>query len=304
MSVKHCCQLRFHCCNACITQQQSTQINVQPISVCAKCGRTSDAKASCCAKGGSWRGQCGPPGDDNFEHTWGQGFEACKAAILQPTTSTISSSQPIISTTATSQTTTPMPATTDPVLQTSSGKRLTQAVNHIVSRSILENKNTTPLIPACAKCVRANDGKVTCCAKGASWEGKCGPPGNDNFEHTWGEGLKVCKDATLQPVTSLAATTTRATTDGVARATTPAFTSTNGRCLGARGKSVVQTRSYSYQNWADASTSCDMPKNSTRLLLFRMSEVRFRRGRTYLLRPGWVVAGQMRRISRQRQQPI
>ena len=88
VSVKQCCQLRFHCCNACITQQQSTQINVQSISVCAKCGRTSDAKASCCAKGGSWRGQCGPPGDDNFEHTWGQGFEACKVTSPETTTPT------------------------------------------------------------------------------------------------------------------------------------------------------------------------------------------------------------------------
>ena len=42
-------------------------------SVCipSKVGRT------CCFKGGSWYGKCGRSGDNNFDHTWAEGFKAC-----------------------------------------------------------------------------------------------------------------------------------------------------------------------------------------------------------------------------------
>ena len=43
----------------------------------------------------------------------------------------------------------------------------------------------------CTECVSSKAG-LTCCAKGGSWEGKCGRPGDTRFEHTWGEGLKGC----------------------------------------------------------------------------------------------------------------
>ena len=29
-------------------------------------------------KGGSWQGKCGSAGDKNFEHTWSEGYKACK----------------------------------------------------------------------------------------------------------------------------------------------------------------------------------------------------------------------------------
>ena len=50
-------------------------ITISP--VCLKCGSVKKSKKmSCCARGGSWFGKCG----DSGEHTWSQGFEACRAS--------------------------------------------------------------------------------------------------------------------------------------------------------------------------------------------------------------------------------
>ena len=49
--------------------------------------------------------------------------------------------------------------------------------------------------PDCAKCVPSKQGP-TCCGKGGSWQGKCGRPGDNRFEHTWGDGLKACATKT------------------------------------------------------------------------------------------------------------
>ena len=44
--------------------------------VCLKCGTIQrSGKQSCCARGGSWFGNCGADG----EHKWSQGFLACRA---------------------------------------------------------------------------------------------------------------------------------------------------------------------------------------------------------------------------------
>merc|ERR1719174_1788140 len=47
---------------------------------CSKCATNNAGKRSCCALGGSWFRKCGDPGDSNFDHTWVEGMEACKAA--------------------------------------------------------------------------------------------------------------------------------------------------------------------------------------------------------------------------------
>lgn len=52
-------------------------------SVCYKCGIGKSGERSCCAQGGAWLGKCGSDGDSKFEHTWAEGFRACKQA---PTT--------------------------------------------------------------------------------------------------------------------------------------------------------------------------------------------------------------------------
>ena len=43
----------------------------------------------------------------------------------------------------------------------------------------------------CRKCTKSTAGKWTCCAKGGSWAGKCGNPG-DNTRYTYNEGIEAC----------------------------------------------------------------------------------------------------------------
>ena len=54
-------------------------------------------------------------------------------------------------------------------------------------------RDTTTNPPkTCPKCATDNQGKLTCCVKGASWFMKCGNPGRSK-EHTWLEGVEACK---------------------------------------------------------------------------------------------------------------
>ena len=49
-------------------------------SVCPECGTIwKSGTRSCCARGGSWFGNCGVGGDGNLGHTWQEGIRACKA---------------------------------------------------------------------------------------------------------------------------------------------------------------------------------------------------------------------------------
>ena len=46
----------------------------------------------------------------------------------------------------------------------------------------------------CSKCGTVKkSGKISCCARGGDWFKKCGVAGDANFNHTWGEGIKVCE---------------------------------------------------------------------------------------------------------------
>ena len=46
---------------------------------CSKCGTTKKSgKRSCCALGGAWFENCGDVDDTQFDHTWAEGFQACK----------------------------------------------------------------------------------------------------------------------------------------------------------------------------------------------------------------------------------
>ena len=51
----------------------------------------------------------------------------------------------------------------------------------------------TGVCPKCAMFKRS--GKLSCCARTASWYKECGRPGDSAFKHTWDEGLKACKKA-------------------------------------------------------------------------------------------------------------
>ena len=49
-------------------------------SKCPECGSINKSgKLSCCARGGAWFKKCGDAGNTNFDHTWAEGIEACKA---------------------------------------------------------------------------------------------------------------------------------------------------------------------------------------------------------------------------------
>ena len=38
-------------------------------------------KPSCCARGGDWFRNCGEVGDPKYDHTWLEGFRACKGSV-------------------------------------------------------------------------------------------------------------------------------------------------------------------------------------------------------------------------------
>ena len=46
----------------------------------------------------------------------------------------------------------------------------------------------------CSKCGAVKkSGKFSCCARGGTWFKKCGDADDKKFDHTWSEGIKVCK---------------------------------------------------------------------------------------------------------------
>ena len=46
----------------------------------------------------------------------------------------------------------------------------------------------------CAECAINKAGKLSCCARGGAWFKKCGDAGDTQFDHTWAEGIRACKD--------------------------------------------------------------------------------------------------------------
>ena len=50
---------------------------------------------------------------------------------------------------------------------------------------------------ACLKCgTIAKSGESSCCGRGGSWFKNCGGAGNTRLQHTWYEGIHVCKTRT------------------------------------------------------------------------------------------------------------
>ena len=67
----------------------------------------------------------------------------------------------------------------------------------------------------CHICGKSKKGKLNCCSKGGSWEGKCGDSGEK--EYTWIEGAEACQNEPPKPPT----------TDGMS----PKPPTTHGMCL-------------------------------------------------------------------------
>ena len=75
------CELCSLCSDQC-SHAATTTINI--ISTCPKCGLIKKSgRLSCCARSGSWFGNCGSDGDTNFDHTWYEGLQACNEAQSQ-----------------------------------------------------------------------------------------------------------------------------------------------------------------------------------------------------------------------------
>ena len=47
----------------------------------------------------------------------------------------------------------------------------------------------------CPKCGTLQSGRRSCCARGGTWFDNCGDPNEDNFEHTWFEGIQSCENS-------------------------------------------------------------------------------------------------------------
>ena len=55
----------------------------------------------------------------------------------------------------------------------------------------------TTAASVCPKCGTNKAGKRSCCGRGGSWFGKCGDAGDSKFDHTWVDGMRVCKRSAL-----------------------------------------------------------------------------------------------------------
>ena len=67
-----------------------------------------------------------------------------------------------------------------------------QCIVHVsteVTTALFANTVTS----GCSKCGTSKKGKPNCCARGGAWVGKCGFNDDPTFDHTWDEGLEVCK---------------------------------------------------------------------------------------------------------------
>ena len=138
--------------------------------MCPKCAvSTRFGALSCCAPSASWYKNCGRTGDSNFDHTWTEGFKACKSAAKLS----------LLTTAVTHQEITAVEPQAKQVPDTVGRGFLVAAIS--------------PVCPRCAMIKRS--GKLSCCARSASWHKNCGGTGDSNFGHTWAEGLEACKNA-------------------------------------------------------------------------------------------------------------
>lgn len=78
--------------------------------------------------------------------------------------------------------------------------------NHdrIFTEAPLMMTRVPPVSSSCDKCgTITKSGELSCCARGGSWFKKCADAVGPKFDHTWAEGVQICKDfASLISVTS------------------------------------------------------------------------------------------------------
>ena len=55
---------------------------------------------------------------------------------------------------------------------------------------------SVPSSKVCPQCgINTKTGKRSCCARGGSWFKNCGDADDTQFDHTWAEGIQVCKSS-------------------------------------------------------------------------------------------------------------
>ena len=60
---------------------------------------------------------------------------------------------------------------------------------------------STTISSSCPECgIIQRSGKASCCGHGGSWFQNCGGAGNKKVDHTWQEGIRVCKAQQSQEV--------------------------------------------------------------------------------------------------------
>ena len=139
-----------------------------PPSTCPKCGVNKAGKRSCCFRDGAWFKNCGADGDTQFDHTWLEGGQACEGETLVDALAIFS--------------------------------RSTEHWTIVVFVPISsDDAKTTPIVKTspstCAKCgTKKKSGKRSCCYLGGAWFKKCGEESNQDFDHTWLEGIRACED--------------------------------------------------------------------------------------------------------------
>ena len=187
------------CKHAAKLSMSTTAANNQIVTafVCPKCAMIDRlGKLSCCAPGASWYQNCGRTSGSAFDHTWAEGFKACKhqtEAMTPPTTT-----RPFTVQTQAKRITSEQPSTS---VQTTQAKATTATTTR-PSTSVQSQAITvaTPdVVPVCPKCAMLN-ALLSCCAPNATWYENCGTAGDSDFEHTWDEGLEACRNAERLPL--------------------------------------------------------------------------------------------------------
>ena len=65
----------------------------------------------------------------------------------------------------------------------------------VSTSTVITSSTTTQTHGPCTRCGSAYPYGIglSCCHRGGSWYHDCGDPGDSRFQHTWDDGIEVCK---------------------------------------------------------------------------------------------------------------
>jgi len=187
------------------------------LTQCPRCGISLSGKKSCCGQNGAWFGNCGLPGDFDFDYTWNEGIQSCQTAgvrppirpanppanppAIPPSRTNICSECAILKKSGKSSCCAPGGS-----WYNNCGNVGDRSFDHTWVEGIQACRKTpTPIdiVPknpssTCPKCgTNKKNGKRSCCAPNGAWFNKCGNEGDERYGHTWVEGIQACKKNTI-----------------------------------------------------------------------------------------------------------